>query len=47
MDKQKQIPKTIEIEVYWYEDDNGEIQFDIDEMANEFENKLNELVSNY
>ena len=43
MSKLKQIPKTIEVGVYWYEDDNGVIQFDYDEMLNEFETKFSDL----
>lgn len=43
MVEQKQIPAKIEVEVYYYIDDNGVVQFDIDEMTNEFESKLVEL----
>jgi hypothetical protein len=34
----------IEIGIYWYQDEEtGEIIYDFEEMANEFENKLAEL----
>ena len=36
----------IEIGVYWYQDEEtGEIHYDFEEMANEFEQKLSELNS--
>jgi len=42
--KEQDIPTKIEVGVYWYRDDEtGEIQFDFEEMANEFELKLSEL----
>ena len=35
----------IEIGIYWYQDEEtGEIIYDFEEMANEFENKLAQLV---
>ena len=41
---EKNIPTKIEVGVYWYKDEEtGEIHFDFEEMANEFENKLSEL----
>ena len=39
----KNIPTKIEVGVYWYEDEDGKIHFDFEEMADEFENKLSEL----
>ena len=40
----KEIPTTINVSVYWYQDEEtGKIHFDFEEMANEFENKLSEL----
>ena len=34
----------IEISIYWYQDEEtGEIIYDFEEMANEFEQKLSEL----
>jgi hypothetical protein len=42
--KEKNIPTKIEVEVYWYKDEEtGKIEFDFEEMANEFEQKLSEL----
>lgn len=41
--KEKDIPTKIEVGVYWYKDDDGKIQFDFEEMADEFEMKLSEL----
>ena len=36
--------QKIEVGVYWYQDEEtGEIVYDFEEMANEFENKLSEL----
>lgn len=43
MENQNEIPRNIQVEVYYYLDDNGRIQFDIEEMTAEFENKLNQL----
>ena len=41
---EKDIPTKIEVGVYWYKDDDtGEIQFDFEEMADEFEQRLSEL----
>jgi len=44
--KEENIPTKIEVGVYWYKDEEtGEIHFDFEEMANEFELKLSELDS--
>jgi hypothetical protein len=43
MENQNEIPRNIQVEIYYYIDDNGQIQFDIEEMTAEFENKLNQL----
>lgn len=43
--KENQIPTKIEIGVYWYQDENGKIHYDFEEMANEFEDKLSQLDS--
>ena len=41
---EKDIPAKIEVGVYWYKDEEtGKIQFDFEEMANEFEQRLSEL----
>jgi hypothetical protein len=41
---EKNIPTKIEVAVYWYQDEEtGEIHFDFEEMADEFEMKLSEL----
>lgn len=41
---EKDIPAKIEVGVYWYKDeDTGEIHFDFEEMADEFEQRLSEL----
>ena len=41
---EKDIPAKIEVGVYWYEDEEtGEIHFDFEEMADEFEQRLSEL----
>jgi hypothetical protein len=41
---EKNIPTKIEVGVYWYEDEEtGEIHFDFEEMADEFEMRLSEL----
>jgi hypothetical protein len=41
---EKDIPAKIEVGVYWYKDEEtGEIHFDFEEMANEFEQRLSEL----
>jgi len=37
------IPLTIEVEVYYYIDDDNKIVYDEEEMTREFENKLKEL----
>lgn len=38
------IPTKIEVNVCWYKDEEtGKINFDFDEMADEFEKKLSEL----
>jgi hypothetical protein len=38
------IPAKIEVSVCWYQDEEtGEIHFDFDEMADEFEQRLSEL----
>jgi hypothetical protein len=40
----KNIPTKIEVAVYWYQDEEtGEINFDFEEMADEFEMRLSEL----
>ena len=40
-DKEKELPPTkVEIGVYWYEDENGKIVFDIEEMENELKTKI-------
>jgi len=42
--KEQDIPTKIEVGVYWYRDDEtGEIHFDFEEMADEFELKLSKL----
>jgi hypothetical protein len=42
--QEKDIPQKIEVGVYWYKDeDSGEIHFDFEEMADEFEQRLSEL----
>lgn len=43
MKKEKTPPQSIEIGVYWYEDDDGNIIFDEEEMRKEFENRLMEI----
>ena len=44
--KEQDIPTKIEVGVYWYKDDEtGEIHFDFEEMADEFELRLSELDS--
>ena len=44
--KEQDIPTKIEVGVYWYKyDETGEIHFDFEEMADEFELKLSELDS--
>ena len=41
---EKNIPTKIEVAVYWYQDEEtGEINFDFEEMADEFEMRLSEL----
>lgn len=42
----KNIPTKIEIGVYWYEDENGVIHYDFEEMADEFEQELSKLDKN-
>ena len=42
----KDLAKFIKIPVLWYEDEAGNLKFDFEEMANEFENKLAELDPN-
>tara|TARA_B100000902_G_C27267889_1_gene894629 strand:- start:1516 stop:1674 length:159 start_codon:yes stop_codon:yes gene_type:complete len=37
--------KKIEIPIYYYTDDKGNKVIDVEEMANAFENKLNELTN--
>tara|TARA_Y100001963_G_C6469337_1_gene303759 strand:- start:309 stop:449 length:141 start_codon:yes stop_codon:yes gene_type:complete len=37
--------EKIEIGIYYYVDDKGNKVYDIEEMANEFENKLSELTN--
>ena len=44
--KENQIPTKIEIGVYWYQDENGKVHYDFEEMANEFEDKLSQLNPN-
>lgn len=42
--KEEDIPVKIEVGVYWYKDEEtGEIHFDFEEMADEFEMKLSKL----
>jgi len=42
--QEKDIPGKIEVGVYWYQDEEtGEIHFDFEEMADEFEQRLSEL----
>jgi hypothetical protein len=42
--KEEDIPAKIEVGVYWYQDEEtGEIHFDFEEMADEFEQRLSEL----
>jgi hypothetical protein len=42
--QEKDIPGKIEVGVYWYKDEEtGEIHFDFEEMADEFEMRLSEL----
>jgi hypothetical protein len=41
--KANQVPTKIEIGVYWYQDENGKVHYDFEEMANEFEDKLSQL----
>lgn len=41
-DKNK-IPETLEIGVYWYEDDDGTIHFDAECMYEELDSRLEEL----
>lgn len=41
----KTIPASVTINVYHYKDDEGNVQIDFEEMANEFEQKLSELDS--
>lgn len=47
MKKRKQkadkVPDTIEIGVYWYEDDNGKLVFDTECMYEELDSRLEEL----
>jgi hypothetical protein len=43
MANEKNIPTKIEVGVYWYEDEDGKIHFDFEEMADEFEQRLSEL----
>jgi hypothetical protein len=47
MKNKTNIPECIEIEVYWVEDDEGNIQFEEDEMRDEFERKMKELKEEY
>jgi hypothetical protein len=43
---EKDIPTKIEVNVHWYKDEEtGEINFDFEEMADEFEQRLSELDS--
>lgn len=43
----KKIPTKIEIGVYWYEDEKtGQVHFDFEEMANDFEQELSKLDKN-
>jgi hypothetical protein len=37
--------QTIEIPIYYYEDEDGNKVYDFEEMANEFENRLNEITN--
>lgn len=43
MEKEKFPPVSIVVGVYWYEDDDGSIVFDEEEMLREYEDKVNEL----
>lgn len=43
MENQNAIPANIQVDVYYFIDENGQIQFDIDEMTADFENKLHQL----
>lgn len=46
MDK-KIIPTKIEVDVYWYEnEETGEIHYDLEEMTQVFKQKLSELPNN-
>lgn len=43
MDENQTPPDTIEVGVYWYEDEDGKIIYDVEEMKREFEWKLIKL----
>ena len=43
--KGDKVMEKIEIGIYYYVDDKGNKVYDIEEMANEFENKLSELTN--
>jgi len=47
MDNNNLPPETIEIGVYWYEDEDGKIVFDVEEMQREFEWKLKKITKNF
>ena len=46
MKNKKNVPEFIKVPVLWYENEDGNMCFDFEEMANEFENKLAELDPN-
>jgi hypothetical protein len=41
--KENSIPQKISVDVCYYIDEEGQIHFDFEEMAQDFENKLAEL----
>jgi hypothetical protein len=43
MKKDKNPPIVIEVGVYWYKDDDGNIVYDTEEMQREFDEKLKKL----
>ena len=47
MDNNNLPPEIIEIGVYWYEDEDGKIVFDVEEMQREFEWKLKKITKNF
>ena len=47
MDNNNLPPETIEVGVYWYEDEDGKIVFDVEEMQREFEWKLKKITKNF